>query len=67
MIKRLIEGIPTRSDFAKLMVGSVVTALAISLGMISILRAFDFSVGSAIPAPLGAIGAAVFAARLRKP
>jgi len=36
----------------------VVTALAISLGMVWILRVFDFEIGPAIPA-------AVFAARMR--
>ena len=67
IVEHLVEQIRGKSDFVKLMVGSAITALAISLGMTWISRAFDFTVGSVIPAALGAIGAAVFAARMRKP
>jgi len=66
IIEHLIERIPTKSAFTKLMVGSVITALSISLGMVWILQAFDFSISPALPASLGAIGAALFAARMRK-
>lgn len=66
IIEHLIQRIPTTSVFTKLIVGSVITALAISLGMVWILQAFDFSISPAIPASLAAIGAALFAARMRK-
>ena len=65
IIQHLIGRIPATCAFARLIIGSVVTALAISLGMVWILRVFDFEIGPAIPAAVGAIGAAVFAARMR--
>jgi len=66
IIEHLVERIPTKSAFTKLMVGSVITALAISLGMVWILQAFDFSISPAIPSAFAAVGAALFAARMRK-
>lgn len=66
IIEHLVEKIPTKSGFTKLMAGSVLTAVAISLGMVGLLHLFDFTVNPALPATLGAVGAAVFAARLRK-
>lgn len=48
-----------------LVAGSVVTALAISLGMVGILALIEFPVNPALPAAFGAIGAALFAARMK--
>ena len=66
IIEHLVGKLPTKSGFTKLMAGSVLTALAISLGMVGILRLLDFTVNPALPATLGAVGAAVFVARMRK-
>jgi hypothetical protein len=66
IIERLVEKLPVKSNFEKLIIGSILTALAISLGMVGILRLFDFSINPAIPSVLAAIGAATYAARMRK-
>ncbi len=66
IIERLVEKLPIRSNFTKLIVGSILTALAISLGMVGILKLFGFSVNPGIPAALAAIGAATYAARMKK-
>lgn len=55
----------TRLYLAKLLIGAVLIALVISLGMIGILKLLGFSINPAIPAALGAIGAATYAARVR--
>ncbi len=66
IVERLVRKLLVKSNFTKLMVGSILTALAISLGMVGILRLFDFSVNPAIPSAFAAIGAATYAARMRK-
>jgi len=66
IIERLVEKLPIRSNFTKLIVGSILTALAISLGMVGILKLFGFSVNPGIPAALASIGAATYAARMKK-
>ncbi|HIE26884.1 TPA: hypothetical protein EYP66_06330 [Candidatus Poribacteria bacterium] len=66
IIERLVEKLPIRSDFQKLVIGSILTALTISLGMVGILRLADFSINAVIPSTFAAIGAAVYAARMRK-
>ena len=66
IIEGLMEKLPVKSNFTKLIVGSVLTALTISLGMVGILRLFDFSINPAIPSAFAAIGAATYAARMRK-
>jgi len=66
IIKRLVEKVPVRSNFGKLIIGSMLTALAISLGMVGILVLFDFSINPAIPSAFAAVGAALYAARARE-
>ena len=66
IIKRLVEKVPVRSNFGKLIIGSMLTALAISLGMVGILVLFDFSLNPAIPSAFAAVGAALYAARARE-
>lgn len=62
IIERLVEKLPVRSKFAKVILGSLLTALTISLGMVGILGLFDFSINPIIPSTFAAIGAATYAA-----
>jgi len=64
IIERLLEKLRIRSRPIKLIIGSALTALVISLGMVGILRLFGFSVNPGIPAAVAAIGAAAYAARV---
>jgi small-conductance mechanosensitive channel len=64
IIERLLEKLHIRSRPMKLIIGSALTALVISLGMVGILRLFGFSVNPGIPAAVAAIGAAAYAARV---
>ena len=62
IIDRIIDRLPIRSTFWKVLTGSILAALVISLGMVAILNLLDFTVSAAIPAVSGAIGGAVYAA-----
>jgi len=64
IIERLLEKLRVRSRPMKLILGSALTALTISLGMVGILRLFGFSVNPGIPAAIAAIGAAAYAAKV---
>ena len=66
IIERLVEKMPVKSKPAKLILGSLLTALIISLGMVGILGLFDFSINPVIPSAFAAIGAATYAAKMRK-
>ena len=66
IVDKLVEKLPIRSNFTKLIVGSILTALVISLGMVGILKLLSFSINPAIPAVLGAVGGAIYAAVTRK-
>jgi len=61
IVDRLVEKIPVKSKFAKMILGSLLTALTISLGMVGVLSMFDFSINSAIPSAVAAMGAAAYA------
>ena len=61
IIERLVEKIPVKSKFTKVILGSLLTALTISLGMVSILSIFDFSINPVIPSTVAAMGAAAYA------
>lgn len=63
IVERIDQSIPVKSQFLKLVIGSVITALLISLGLVFILKLFNFSIAPAIPSAFAAIGAAIFAAR----
>jgi len=66
IVDKFIEKLHIRSNFTKLIAGSILTALVITLGMVGILKLFDFSINPVIPAVLGAVGGAVYAAGTRK-
>ena len=61
IIERLVEKIPVKSKFGKVILGSLLTALAISLGMVIILSMFGFSINPVIPSTVAVIGAAAYA------
>lgn len=52
--------------FVRALPVAVLTALAISFGMIGILSLFHFSINPAIPATIGVVGAAAYAAKIRR-
>lgn len=58
IIKHLIQ--PT--SYGKLVAGSVVVALAVSLGTVISLRLFGFEITAALPSALAAVAAATYAA-----
>ena len=62
---KLVVRLPVRSDPMRLIVGYVAVALAISLGMVWISALLGFRLGPALPASFAAVGAALFAARMR--
>jgi len=66
IIERLVEKVPVRSNVGKLIIGSMLTALTISLGMVGILALFDLSINPAIPSAFAAVSAALYAARTRE-
>ncbi len=53
-----------KSYWTKLILGSAITALLISLGMVVISQLLDFDINSGIIAALAAIGTAVYATRV---
>jgi Flp pilus assembly pilin Flp len=62
----LMKLIPGRHGLTKLIIGSSIVALMISLGMVAVVGLFDFTLSPAIPSVFAAIGAAIFAARMSK-
>ena len=62
LVDKLAGKLLTKSHFTRLVAGSILTALAISLGMAGILKLLGFSTNPAIPAVFGVIGAATYAA-----
>jgi len=62
IVDKLVEKLPVRSNFTKLIAGSILTALLIALGMVGILKLLSFSINPTVPAVLGVIGAATYAA-----
>ena len=59
---KFVEKLHIRSNFIKLVVGSIFTSLIIALGMIGILKLLNFPINPVIPAVLGVIGGAIYAA-----
>jgi hypothetical protein len=51
--------------WVRLILGSVITSLAVSLGMLAFAGLLGVELGAALPAASGAVAGAVFAARLR--
>jgi zinc transporter ZupT len=66
IVDKLVEKLHIRSNFMKLIAGSVLTALVIALGMVGILKLFSFSINPVIPAVLGVVGGAIYATVTRK-
>ncbi len=66
IVKKIIDKCPIESNFVKLVFGAVIAALLVSLGMISVLKLFGFSVNPVIPSVFASIGAALYAAGVRK-
>ncbi len=62
----LLEKLHIRSRLWKLVAGSILTALIISLGMIGILKLIGISINPGVPAVIATIGAAAYAARCRR-
>jgi hypothetical protein len=65
-IKKIIDKLPIRSSFAKLILGAILVALLVSLGMIGVLKLFGFSVNPSIPSVFAGISAALYAAGIKK-
>jgi len=65
-IEILLEKLYIRSRLWKLIAGSILTALLISLGMIGILKLMSISINPGVPAVIAVVGAATYAARCRK-
>jgi hypothetical protein len=63
--KRVIQWLPIRSSFAKLIMGSSFVALFISLGTVGIAGLAGISVPTVLAAALAAVGAAAYAATSR--
>ena len=59
--EKVINILPIKSGFLKLLTGSTLTALMISLGMVFIIDLIYFSISSAISSAFAAIGAAIYA------
>ncbi|MHC4728641.1 MAG: hypothetical protein ACYS17_15585 [Planctomycetota bacterium] len=66
IVEKLVEKLPVKSIYTKMIVGGVLTALMISIGALGILRLFNFSMNPVIVAVIATIGAAIYAARVRK-
>ena len=66
IVEKLFDKLPLKSAFTKMIVGGLFTAFMISIGALGILRLFNFSVNPAIIAAIAAIGATLYAARVRK-
>ena len=66
LAEKFINILPIKSEFLKLLIGSTLTALMISLGMVYILEFIHFPVSPALPSAFGAIGAAIYASRFNR-
>lgn len=62
----LLEKLHIRSRLWKVIAGSILTALLISLGMMGILKLMGVSISPAVPAAVATIGAAAYVARCRR-
>jgi len=66
IVEKLMDKLPVRSPLIKMIVGGILTALLISIGAFGILRLIGFSVNPVIVAIIAVIGAAVYAASIRR-
>jgi len=65
VLGNLIDKLPIKSHFMKMIIGSLMTALIISLGIYGIPYFWGFKINAGIPAAFAAIGASLFAARYK--
>ncbi|MEW5985735.1 MAG: hypothetical protein AB1791_03790 [Chloroflexota bacterium] len=65
IIEKVLKKAHVKSDLARLLAGSLVTALFISLGVAVIPQLLGIPISPALPAIFGAIGAALYAASVR--
>ena len=65
IVQAIVERLPIQSRYGLLIGGSIITAVAISLGMVGGMHLLGLGINPAIPAAMGAAGGAVFAARRR--
>ena len=66
IIDKLIDKLPIKNNFIKLIVGAVITGLLISLLAFAVLKLIGYSVHAAIPSISGVIGAVIYAATRKK-
>ena len=66
IVDQVMKLIPGRQGLTKLIIGSSLVALMISLGMVGVVSLFDFKLSPVIPSVFAAIGTAIFAARMSK-
>ncbi|MGD8496795.1 MAG: hypothetical protein PVF05_11435 [Gemmatimonadales bacterium] len=65
MLTERLIGRMRAGGLARLVIGSVIASLAVSLGMLAFAGLLGVELGAALPAASGAIAGALFAARLR--
>lgn len=66
VLGNLIDRLPIKSHFMKMISGALITALIISLSIYGIPYFWGFKINAGIPAAFAAIGASLFAARYKK-
>ena len=66
IVDKFVEKLHIRSNFIKLIAGSIFTSLVIALGKTGILKLINFSINPVIPAVLGVVGGTMYAATTRK-
>ncbi len=66
VVSKLVAALPIHSTFVKMITGSIIVALAISLGIVGILALLGFSINPAIAVAPAAIGAAIYATSAKK-
>ena len=66
IVRKLIDKAPIKSRIVKIVAGSILVGLLVSLGMVGILKLFSISIPPAIPIALAAVSAAVFAAKMKQ-
>ncbi len=66
IVKKIINKLPIRSGFAKLILGAVLVALLISFGIVGVFRLFGMPIDPAIPSVFAGVAAAIYAAGIQK-
>lgn len=63
LVERLTRVIPVKSDLTRLITGSALSALAISLGFIGICQLLALPTNAGLAAALAAVGAGIYGIR----